>query len=51
MQPAFRDYGGGPGSLPVSEELSGRILSLPIYPDLDEATVDRISEAVIAALK
>ena len=51
LQPAFRDYGGGPGSLPVSEELSGRILSLPIYPDLDEATVDRISEAVITALK
>ncbi|MCH7956421.1 MAG: DegT/DnrJ/EryC1/StrS family aminotransferase [Proteobacteria bacterium] len=50
LQPAFRGYGGGPGSLPVSEELSGRILSLPIYPDLDEATVDRISEAVIAAL-
>ncbi len=51
LQPAFRDYGGGPGSLPVSEELSRRILSLPIYPDLDEATVDRVSEAVIAALK
>lgn len=51
LQPAFRDYGGGPGSLPVSEELSRRILSLPIYPDLDEATVDRISDAVIAALK
>ncbi len=50
LQPAFRDYGGGPGSLPVSEELSRRILSLPIYPDLDEATVDRISDAVIAAL-
>ncbi len=51
LQPAFRDYGGGPGSLPVSEELSRRILSLPIYPDLDEATVDRISDAVITALK
>ena len=51
LQPAFRDYGGGPGSLPVFEELSRRILSLPIYPDLDEATVDRVSEAVIAALK
>lgn len=51
LQPAFRDYGGGPGSLPVSEELSRRILSLPIYPDLDEATVDRISDAVVAALK
>lgn len=50
LQPAFRDYGGGPGSLPVSEELSSRILSLPIYPDLDEATVDRISDAVITAL-
>ncbi|MFQ5618216.1 MAG: DegT/DnrJ/EryC1/StrS family aminotransferase [Rhodospirillales bacterium] len=51
LQPAFRDYGGGPGSLPVCEDLSRRILSLPIYPDLDEATVDRISDAVIAALK
>ncbi len=50
LQPAFRDYGGGPGSLPVCEDLSRRILSLPIYPDLDEATVDRICDAVIAAL-
>ncbi len=51
LQPAFQDYGGGPGSLPVCEDLSRRILSLPIYPDLDEATVDRICDAVIAVLK
>ncbi len=51
LQPAFRDYGRGPGSLPVCEELGKRILSLPIYPDLDEATVDRICDAVIAALR
>lgn len=46
LQPAFASFGNGIGSLPVSEDLCRRVLSLPIHPDLDEATVDRIAAAV-----
>ena len=46
LQPAYRDYGEGPGSLPVSERLSRQVLCLPMHPDLDEATATRIARAV-----
>ncbi|MBK8906491.1 MAG: DegT/DnrJ/EryC1/StrS family aminotransferase [Rhodospirillales bacterium] len=50
LQPAFARFGGGSGSLPVSEDLCRRVVSLPIHPDLDEGTVDRIAEAVRRAV-
>lgn len=50
LQPAFARFGNGNGSLPVSEDLCRRVLSLPIHPDLDEGTVDRIAEAVRRAV-
>ena len=40
-QPAYRDHHDGV-SLPVSEELSGRILALPIHPDLADAELARV---------
>ena len=46
LQPAYRDYGDGPGSLPVSERLSRQVLCLPMHADLDEATALRIARAV-----
>ena len=46
LQPAYREYGEGPGSLPVSERLSRQVLCLPMHPDLDEATAARIARAV-----
>ena len=49
LQPAFERFGDGPGSLPVSEHLSARILSLPMHPYMEEATAARICEAVVAA--
>ena len=51
LQPAYQMYGGGEGSLPVSEDLCRRILSLPIHPDLDSATVAQIAAAVANAVK
>ncbi len=51
LQPAYQRYGDGEGSLPVSERLSGLVLSLPMHPELDDATVDRIVEAVLSSLK
>jgi len=45
-QPAYVQYPSAP--TPVSQTLSARVLSLPMYPDLDEATQDRIIAAVLA---
>ncbi len=47
-QPAYRDAHDG-SALPVSEDISTRILALPIHPDLTEADVDRICTAVCAS--
>ncbi|MEX2650533.1 MAG: DegT/DnrJ/EryC1/StrS family aminotransferase [Alphaproteobacteria bacterium] len=51
LQPAFAAWGGGAGSLPMSEALAARVLSLPMHAYLDEATVDRITGAVLDALE
>jgi dTDP-4-amino-4,6-dideoxygalactose transaminase len=43
LQRAFANAGGmRPGSLPVSERSAGRILSLPIFPEMADADVDRV---------
>jgi dTDP-4-amino-4,6-dideoxygalactose transaminase len=43
---AYAALGMGPGSLPVSEALSERICSLPIFPGIGEAELDQIVGAV-----
>ena len=45
---AYADLGLGRGSLPVSEMLSERICSLPIFPGMSETELDRIVSAVEA---
>jgi dTDP-4-amino-4,6-dideoxygalactose transaminase len=49
LQPAFAGLGGKPGDLPVAERATSEILSLPLYPELDDATARRVAEAVRAA--
>lgn len=51
LQPAYEAFGEGPGSCPVAESLCGRILSLPMHPDMDAATAARICAAVEDALR
>ena len=46
-QPAYAAFGEGPGSCPVSEGVSRRILALPMHPYLDEGTVETICRAVV----
>ncbi len=46
LQPAYEEYGRGAGSLPVSERLAERVLSLPMHPYLDEVALDRICERI-----
>lgn len=45
-QPAYGDLGLGPGSLPISERLHARQLSLPIGPHLGEAAAWQVVDAV-----
>jgi dTDP-4-amino-4,6-dideoxygalactose transaminase len=47
LQPALAD---GTVSLPVTERLAGRILSLPIFPEITEAQVAAACDALGAAL-
>jgi|TARA_R100000049_G_C1953792_1_gene104438 dTDP-4-amino-4,6-dideoxygalactose transaminase len=50
LQPAYLPYGGGAGSLPVSERLSQEVLSLPMHPYLTEQEVDTVCDAVLATV-
>ncbi len=43
---AYASLGLGPGSLPVSEALAERILSLPLFPGMSATELDRVVEAV-----
>ena len=46
-QPAYRHAHDG-AALPVSEDLATRIMALPLHPDLAEADVARVCDAVLA---
>jgi dTDP-4-amino-4,6-dideoxygalactose transaminase len=48
LQPAMAAAGGRVGDLPVSEQLSREVLSLPLYPELPLADVRRIAAEVAA---
>ncbi|MCC7271278.1 MAG: DegT/DnrJ/EryC1/StrS family aminotransferase [Alphaproteobacteria bacterium] len=50
LHPAFARFSEGPGSLPVTERLGRRNLSLPMHSELDAATIDRIAAVVAAAV-
>jgi dTDP-4-amino-4,6-dideoxygalactose transaminase len=48
LQPAMAAAGGRPGQLPVSEQVSREVLSLPLYPELALDDVGRIAGEVRA---
>ncbi|MFZ6026538.1 MAG: DegT/DnrJ/EryC1/StrS family aminotransferase [Chloroflexota bacterium] len=48
LQPAYRSLGYREGSLPVSEAAARQVLSLPIYPGLHAANVQRVCRAIVA---
>lgn len=45
LQPAYADLGYGPGALPESEKAAWEVLSLPIYPELNEQQVRTVAQA------
>ncbi len=50
-QPAYRDFPLADGGVPVSEQLSAEVISLPMHAYLEEPVQDRIIEAVSSALR
>lgn len=51
LQPAYHHLGYERGAFPVAETLANEIVSLPIYPELPVAAVERVTSVVIAALQ
>lgn len=50
QQTAYRDFPAADGGLPVSEQLSRDVISLPMHAYLDEASQQRVIEAVRSVL-
>jgi dTDP-4-amino-4,6-dideoxygalactose transaminase len=46
MQTAYSPFPRDPAGLPVAERLAREVMSLPMHPYLDEATQDRVIDAV-----
>jgi dTDP-4-amino-4,6-dideoxygalactose transaminase len=46
LQESFAQFSDGYGSLPVTEELVGQILSLPMYPELSREQVNQVSSEI-----
>ena len=51
LQPGWRHLGYGPGDLPASERAARRVLSLPIFPRMRAAEVDRVCDVVERTLR
>ncbi|HEY8964500.1 MAG TPA: DegT/DnrJ/EryC1/StrS aminotransferase family protein [Alphaproteobacteria bacterium] len=50
QQTAYKEYPVAGNGLPVSENLSARVISLPMHPYLTDAQIDYITDAVKTAL-
>lgn len=48
LQPAFSELGATNGKYPVAERLMRGIVSLPMFPELEEEAVDRVCEVLRA---
>jgi dTDP-4-amino-4,6-dideoxygalactose transaminase len=48
LQPAFRYLGYQPGALPVGEKASREVLSLPVFPELEDSQQDLVVQSIAA---
>ena len=48
LQPAYAHLGYHPGDFPIAERWAAQCLSLPLYPELREAQIERIVAAIYA---
>lgn len=46
LQPAYRYLGYKSGDFPTTEKCAREIISLPMYPELDEVKIKKVAEAV-----
>lgn len=46
LQPAFTYLGGKLGDCPVSEQAAREVLSLPIYPEMEMADLDKVAAVI-----
>jgi UDP-2-acetamido-2-deoxy-ribo-hexuluronate aminotransferase len=51
VQPVYAGLGWGRGSFPVAERAAERVLSLPMHPYLKPAELERVADAVKAAVR
>jgi perosamine synthetase len=51
QQPIIKQLGHGDFDLPVAEQASRQVLSLPIHPSLSDGDIERIAAAVDAAVR
>jgi len=47
LQPALAYLKQPKGGLPVTEHIAEEILSLPMYPELNQALVDRVADTIM----
>ncbi|MBT9492558.1 MAG: DegT/DnrJ/EryC1/StrS family aminotransferase [Paucibacter sp.] len=50
LQPAYAELGYAPGDFPVAEAMHREVLSLPLWPGMSEAQIDRVIQAVKASV-
>ena len=48
LQPALQSLGYGPGDFPVAEQLADSILSIPMYPEMQDAQLVRVVQTLAA---
>lgn len=46
LQPAYASFGYGAGALPFTEQLSERVLSLPMFPELSDDQQNHIAKSI-----
>ncbi len=51
LQPAYDELGFGQGDFPITEKISGRILSLPMYPGIPKESILHTAETIINSFK
>ena len=47
LQPAFAELGYKPGSFPVCEALVSKIISLPMFPEINDSQIERVAQACV----
>lgn len=50
-QPLFASSGHAPGDFPAAERAAAQVLSLPLFPELTDAQIHRVAEALASSLQ